>query len=59
MSHNPIIQAMIEHILENHAQITAHSSGQLIIDYSKCQVAFRVIPKPTIKQISQGERIKL
>lgn len=55
-----VIEAMVAHILENQEQIIAHSTGQIVLDYSRMQVACKIIPKPTIKRIlPQEERIKL
>ena len=61
LCHASVIEAMVTFVLENEEKINAHSSGQIIFDYSRIQVACRIIPKPTVKRIlpQQNERIKL
>jgi len=54
-----VIQAMVEHLLENQEQILAQSSGQVVLDYSRLQVAYKLIPKATYKKILAMERVKL
>jgi hypothetical protein len=46
-----VIQAMVEHILENERLILSQRSGQVILDYSETQVGLKLVEKAGVKKV--------
>ncbi len=51
-----IIEAMHAHIDEHSEDILSKRSGQIILDYSRHQVAFKMVNKAGLKKVVSDER---